>query len=357
MTKYVLLKFIIVSGLGLFFQGNSFVKTNVFSDYGNPKTADTLDFDDGPYLFIYNDSLVKKTIINGKVETKVLQPEAAKTEFAPENSTFTNVTKIAALSDIHGQYDLLITLLKNNKIIDENLNWAFGNGHFVIVGDIFDRGSEVTEVLWLVYNLEQQALKSGGKVHYILGNHEYMVLQNDLRYIHKKYWQTSKALQTNYDELFNTETLLGRWLRSKPTMVKINDILFVHGGISEEFIAQGFNLEATNEIMRKSLYMDKRDMQWDSIYGGYFDSNGPIWYRGYFSEDFKKACLNKLLRKLDVKHIVVGHTSQTQVKSLFNNKLFAVDSSIKNGSYGEILIVENKTYYRGTLEGEKIQLD
>ncbi|MFC4721101.1 metallophosphoesterase [Geojedonia litorea] len=357
MTKYLFLKLIVTLGLGLSFQKNLATKNHVSSYDSNTTITDTLDFDDGPYIFIYNDSLVKKTIIGGNVESKILKPETLKTEFIPESSIFKNVSKIAALSDIHGQYDLLISLLQNNKIIDKNLNWVFGDGHFVIVGDIFDRGSEVTEVLWFIYNLEQQALKNGGKVHYILGNHEYMVLQNDLRYINKKYWHTAKALQTNYNELFNNQTVLGRWLRSKPTIIKINDLLFVHGGISEDLIAQEFDLEFTNDIMRKSLQMDRRDLQWDSIYGNYFNGSGPIWYRGYFSENFKKADLNKLLRKLGVKHIVVGHTSQKQIKSLFKNKLLAVDSSIKLGVYGEVLLIENRKFYRGTLEGKKIRLN
>ena len=54
---------------------------------------------------------------------------------------------------------MLIELLKNNKIIDEDLKWTFGDGHFVIVGDVFDRGDKVNEVLWFLYDLEIQAKK------------------------------------------------------------------------------------------------------------------------------------------------------------------------------------------------------
>ena len=43
---------------------------------------------------------------------------------------------------------------------------------------------KVNEILWFVYDLEGQAKEKGGRVHYLLGNHEYMVLYNDLRYIH-----------------------------------------------------------------------------------------------------------------------------------------------------------------------------
>ena len=168
---------------------------------------------------------------------------------------------------------------------------------------------------------------------------------------------TSKLLETPYNELYGKETVLGRWLRSKPTVLKIDDNLFLHAGISEEFISSGFDLEETNEQMRQSLIEDNNEPKWNSLYDNYYGKNGPIWYRGYFSEDFKKKDINKLLRKLDVKHIIVGHTSQKQIESLFKNKILAVDSSIKNGLYGEILFIENEKYYRHTMDGEIIQLD
>jgi UDP-2,3-diacylglucosamine pyrophosphatase LpxH len=260
------------------------------------------------------------------------------------------------ISDLHGQYDLTIKILRNNHIIDENLNWVFSKGHLVIVGDIFDRGPKATELLWLVYNLEKQAENHGGKVHFVLGNHEFMVMQNDLRYINKKYWLTSKLLNMPYDELYGKETVLGRWLRSKNTILNIDNNLFLHAGISEVFISNGFNLEETNQKMRQSLFDDDNESTWNALYGKYYDNYGPIWYRGYFSADFTKSDINQLLRKLDVKHIIVGHTSQKQIESLFHNKIFAVDSSIKNGIYGEMLLIENGTYYRLTMDGEKIKL-
>ena len=128
----------------------------------------------------------EKNIINDKVFTKNLKTSSFDTIYSSEKPIFTNINKIAALSDIHGQYDLVIKLFKNNKIIDDNLNWIFGDGHLVITGDIFDRGDTVNEVLWFIYKLEAQAENNGGRVHYLLGNHEYMIFYNDLRYIHEK---------------------------------------------------------------------------------------------------------------------------------------------------------------------------
>lgn len=317
---------------------------------------DSLPISDGPYVFYSENGLLEKRIKGGKVEETVLDPEAFPSKFKSTKSAFRKVEKIAALSDIHGQYDLMIDIFKNNKIITDDLKWAFGEGHLVIVGDILDRGDKVTEVLWLIYDLEQQAKEQGGMVHYLLGNHEYMVMQNDLRYINKKYQVSAALMGTTYKDMFNDQTVLGRWLRSKNTMVKIDDNLFVHGGISLEFVMAGFEPNAINNTMRKSIDKpkDKMDTVMHEKYFGYY---GPIWYRGYFEDNLTEGRIDTILTATKVKHIVVGHTSQLEVKELYHTKIFAVDSSIKLGKYGEILWIEGDRYTRRTMEGKVISFE
>lgn len=313
---------------------------------------------DGPYIFIEKNKLIKKSIINSEVISSDLDKSSYDTLYLPEKSTYNNVKKIIALSDIHGQYDLTIELLKNNKVIDKELNWNFGKGHLVIAGDIFDRGDKVNEVLWLVYKLEIQAKNDGGRVHFVLGNHEFMVLQKDLRYIHKKYIESSKLIGLEYDQLYNDKTILGRWLRSKPSIIKINNNVFTHGGVSEEFlINRGVDFEKINLMMRYYIDTPLEQMN-SSIYDLYNGDKSLIWYRDYFKEygeDLTDADISKILKMLNTKHIVVGHCSYDQVVQLYNNKIFGVDSSIKNGKYGEVLLIKKRKFFRGTLKGELIE--
>jgi AAA+ ATPase superfamily predicted ATPase len=174
--------------------------------------------------------------------------------------------------------------------------------------------------------------------------------------VNKKYLLTSKLLHTTYDKLFGNNTLLGKWLRSKSTIIKINDNIFVHAGISEQFLKQDFDLETSNNMMRQSLLVENNTVENDSIYQKYYENSGPIWYRGYFRGNLKNKSIKTILKSLKAKHIIVGHTSQHKIESLYKKKILAVDSSIKNGVYGEILFIEHGKYYRGTMGGRKIKL-
>ncbi|NJB85208.1 hypothetical protein GGR26_000953 [Lewinella marina] len=334
---------------------------------------------DGPYLFYESDSLVARWANTEErtTGTVVFRPDnfselpqfaSFEPEFVDPNRSFipattahyTGVSKIAAISDIHGQFETGRKLLMANGIIDKSSNWSFGDGHLVIVGDIFDRGDQVTELLWLIYKLEKQAERAGGRVHFLLGNHETMILEGDERYLNARYRTTSGLIGEFYKDLYGPDTYLGRWLRSLPLVVNINGTVFIHGGLSRSVVREVRSIDQINELYREYL-IDAQDLstitdqnaRLEMLYG----RGGPLWYRGYFSRgEFSEQDLNFVLRKINAKGIVVGHTSFTAVSSYYDNRLIAVDSSIKFGSVGEVLIIENGAYFRGTISGERIPL-
>jgi hypothetical protein len=181
-----------------------------------------------------------------------------------------------------------------------------------------------------------------------------MILHNDVRYIHKKYRRTTRIFNFGYDKLFNKNTILGRWLRSKSTVIKINNNVFVHGGVSDEFLSKtDFEFEKINTIMRNSIDQTKEEMKSTDFYSTYYGSESLIWYRGYFNDNLLDKEVSSILKRLNSGHIVVGHCSNEEVVQLYDNKIFGVDSSMKLGEYGEILFIKKKKYYRRTLGGKK----
>jgi len=288
--------------------------------------------------------------------------ETTSLDFQPDNfERHDSVSKFVAISDIHGQHDLFEVLMKTHNVIDEQDNWIYGDGHLVIVGDVFDRGDKVTETLWLLFKLEKQAAAAGGKVHLLLGNHELMILHGDVRYINPKYRYTQGVFGIEYPQLYDQYTVLGRWLRTKNISTVINGIGFVHGGYSQKVLDKENSLKVLNNTFKSELLgnddLALNDNDSDLLSMLYFE-NGPLWYRGYANPDgFDLAQAEKILETLDLKTIVVGHTSMPRIVSVHDGRIVLIDSSIKFGTTGEVLIYENGSLHRGTLSGRTTELD
>jgi hypothetical protein len=308
---------------------------------------------DGPYIDYQHDSLNIRWIENGKKkDTLILAADAIVfdrpglpfvslkdiTTPTTRDWEYNNVETFYAMSDLHGQFDIFVDLLKSNKIVDDSLNWNFGTNHLIITGDHFSRGDKVMEILWLLYKLDQQASEAGGHVHVMLGNHELMTLNNDLRYLNRKYAYTASVLGTIYGNLFSSNSVLGAWLRSKHVVLNINDIIFVHGGLSMDAVSRNLSLGEINQFFKDSiLSLDAKTLSESELADFILGNNGPLWYRGYADASFQNQTLDTLLNFYSASHIIVGHTSMDKIITAFSNRIIFIDCSIKLGEKGEAL--------------------
>jgi len=287
---------------------------NGFAIYQLKEQNDSIN--DGPYVFYLNDTLRVESIEKGKVYHYVIGPHnylevksvanlccdyatlmnvySAKPDFIQK---FKEVDSIAVISEVHGNYNDYLKLLIANGILDVNRNWNYGKGHLVFLGDAFDRGDNVTELLWHLFALEKQAAKDGGVVHVLLGNHESMIFSNDLRYISEKYKKVETITKTPYYKLYAENSVLGKWLRSQPVIITINDILFVHAGISMELVRSKLSIKEVNKLFYANIFGAKppsiNEMEKINLLEG---NNGPLWYRGYFEDKtFNETKLDSIL--------------------------------------------------------------
>jgi len=280
---------------------------------------------------------------------------AIKPELEIENSEYRGIKKILVISDIEGEFRAFRRLLQANAVMDKDFNWTFGDGHLVLTGDFFDRGKSVTQVLWLIYSLEEKAKQAGGYVHFILGNHEIMNLSGDLRYVNKKYFKEAALIGENYLSLYGKNSELGKWLRTKNIIEKVGDILFVHAGVSSEVNELNLSTSRLNKIVRP-FYDDSTykypNYKVDLLYG----ELGPFWYRGYYLPGFPGNPIERIdstLSIYNVKHISTGHTVIADtISSLYQGKLFNTDVSHHNGR-SEALLFENDNFYRVDGVGQK----
>jgi hypothetical protein len=385
----------------------------------NSENKITDSINDGPYIFNVKHKIKILSIKNNSLMEEYITPEnftEIKNKFnlfctyqdlsvnhlkrIDYYQSYNMVDSIAVISDIHGKYSTYIKLLKAMGIINNDLHWSFGKGHLVILGDIFDKGDMVTEVLWHVYCLEKQAAEEGGKVHILLGNHEVMVLGETLFYMNEKYKEVEKISGTKYYDLYGVNSVLGNWLRSKPVVISINSIIFTHGGISPELVQRKLSFMEINEIFSNSIIgkeikeeVENKDHEFTGQNNGQIVNNGsitditlnkgfpgsnigvdlaaennyeelmflvkddgPIWYRGYFTDPaFCESDLNSIFDFYNKKYIVVGHTSNEEITPRFSNKIFGVDTGIDRDQDGEMLIYKNGSFFKGYITGTRVK--
>lgn len=258
--------------------------------------------------------------------------------------------KLFVMSDPHGNLDCFVSLLQNNGVIDKKYHWAYGENRLVIIGDVFDRGNDVTQIFWLIYQLEQEARKAGGQVDFLLGNHEPLVLMNDLRYTKPKYKLLADTLHTKYADLVGRNTELGRWLCTRNTMQTVGRNLFTHAGISAAFLEQDLDIPTVNEQMSMGLYKRKAERKATSplvyfLHGSY----GPIWYRGMVRKDEKyhplaTDSLQMILGKYDVDRVIVGHTIFDDITSFYDGQVIGVNvdnQENREQGKGRAILIEN----------------
>ncbi len=313
---------------------------------------------------------------------------------------FEGIGRVVAFADVHGGYDELLSVLREAAVIDAELNWQAGKTHLVSTGDLVDRGPDSRKVLDLLMRLEAEAAQAGGAVHVGLGNHEVMNLVGDLRYVtapefaafagpedealREQAWKLIRAqepeapradFETQYPpgyfahaQAFSPSGRYGEWLLSKPFLIVVNGVAFVHGGLPELVAQQG--LDATNQLLHSQL--DEYLRTWASLEkelsivrpiafldrpaalaargveqqsqallalqeAAVFTPKGPTWYRGQaLCYPYTEAeNLDAALAKLKVSRVVEGHTiSPTgRVLSRFDGRVILLDTGMLQSAY------------------------
>jgi hypothetical protein len=282
----------------------------------------------------------------------------------PARAIWDGVPRFLAISDVHGEYDAMVEFLTRAGVIDMTGRWIWGDGHLVVVGDVVDRGARVTECLWFLYRLEQEAERAGGRVHVVLGNHEMMVMRDDLRYVNERYTNgIVRYVGVRYQDLFGPDMELGRWLRSRPFVLRLNDVVFVHGGLAPELAARGLGIGALNAIGRASLDVSSVALAFSDEPRLLLGPAGPLWYRGFLTartglyEATTPEEYDALLRLYGARAMVVGHTDIGQVMRLREGRLFAIDVSLETLGTFQGLLWENGVFSLVTGLGTRTPFD
>lgn len=266
---------------------------------------------------------------------------------------WSGVERIVAVGDVHGDFEQFVTVLRAAGVIDEKNHWSAGKAHLVQTGDILDRGPGSRKAMDLVMALEAEADKAGGHVHPLIGNHEAVVIGGDLRYMRANELATYGGKEA-LAKLMAPDGIYGRWIRSHNAIVKINDVVFLHGGLSERYAAM--TLADINAGVRKGLDAASDDNMAS-------EDAGPLWNRdlalgGDRAETV--ATLDKLLTRFGARHMVIGHTFDVSgVRVQSEGRLIRIDvgmSAVFKGP-AACLVIEKGVYSEVRAPDTKTRLD
>eukprot|EP00884_Botryococcus_braunii_P022206 jgi/Botrbrau1/866/Bobra.0352s0056.1 len=260
---------------------------------------------------------------------------------------FSRVRRLVAIGDVHGDLDKTRRSFRLAGATDENDRWVGGDLVVVQVGDQLDRGDQEVAVLYFLERLQREALRAGGALHILNGNHETMNVAGRFRYAtqggvgdFRRYSILQRIGESLKVDLlsppphatpgYTQGPVTRRFLAPHPIVLQIGKTVFVHGGVLPEHVEYG--LQRINEETRE--WMEGQRPRMPRFLAG---RSAIVWAREYSSEDERRGgkavgrCDCDALRKAlegipGAERMVVGHTIQEQgINSACENQVYRID--------------------------------
>jgi hypothetical protein len=164
--------------------------------------------------------------------------------------------------------------------------------------------------------------------------------------------------------VLNLNDEYGPWLRRLNVAIKINDVVFVHGGVSEKYSGLGlreindrYRLEL-NDIVRALRNSEPPRLGPPSIV---YRGDSPLWYRELATvpEEDMKAEVDAILENLGAKAMVIAHTPTIprtpRDMQRFGGRVWIVDTGISRayGGPASALILQNGDFQVWGIGNEK----
>ncbi len=321
--------------------------------------------------------------------------------------------RIVAVADIHGAGAAFASILQRAGLVNEAGHWSGGTTVLVQTGDVMDRGPDVRALLDRLLALEAEARRSGGRIERLLGNHEIMNIVGFTRdatpqifaswadagsdarrerafadaariaggSLDRETWMAAHPPgYIEYREAFGPGGRYGKWLRSKPAIVKIGDTIFMHAGIAP---GSAPSLDAINADVKNAIqawdagarYLDQHELalpfytfaetiaaataELERIVARHdsgeslpddaaalrvlqplttirqsslFKADGPMWFRGYstWTDEEGAPLMAALLTTYHARRFVTGHTPQADgtIRSRFDGGVYLIDTGM-----------------------------
>jgi hypothetical protein len=133
---------------------------------------------------------------------------------------------------------------------------------------------------------------------------------------------------------FEAKGEYGAWIRERPTVARINGIVFLHGGITE--MAASLGCEGINAAVRKDLLsLPVPSEQVPALFAA--SETGPLWFRGLANEPEASlsSTIDVILQRMQARAIVIGHTTVLpgKITPRLGGRVVQIDTGMVNGEF------------------------
>jgi hypothetical protein len=179
------------------------------------------------------------------------------------------MTRVYAVSDVHGHPEKLKASLHEAGLTDAEGNWSGQDARLWFLGDFFDRGPDGIGVLRYVRELIEQAPDDA--IRMLLGNHEILALGmwkfGDTFVPHDglsaRSFERSWALNGGQDrdqELLTADEVA--WLLDRPMLGLDAGHLLMHSDTAE-YVEWGDTIDRINAAAQAELHSDDIEVWWE----------------------------------------------------------------------------------------------
>jgi hypothetical protein len=244
---------------------------------------------------------------------------------------------VIAIGDLHGDVRALGAIARACELVDEEGSWSGGEAHVVLMGDLLG-GPRSRLLLGAIMRLEREAMRNGGRIHTLLGNHDVLPIAGRIG-------KMSKKERATYGECDLRTGALATWIRGRPTMLKIGDSLFVHAGVDRW--ALDVDPAEINAGVRAWIAYEQgvgekppKKTRW------MIEEDGPLFTRAFRASAEGKdgpprKVLRAILEKVGATRVVLGH-SPTKGAGIvlehphYGSSVVLVDTEISDDENGKL---------------------
>jgi hypothetical protein len=256
-----------------------------------------------------------------------------------------HASRLVAIGDVHGNFEGWVQILRVAELLDRRGSWIGGDATLVMTGDVVGRGGYPKRIYLWIRRLMREAAAAGGRVEFLLGNHEALSMhhihsyttveeyrdfappteldQGQLRLDLASLPQPGSGQQSamldvsrmqeeplgwlEFRRAMAPSGMVGKWLLRRPTMFVVGKTLFVHGGLHPRFTVwrlEELETRIRAELTRSVPYFDL-DPRNPAV-----AEDGPHWYRIALrkTEAVLAKELDETLENWGLERMVVGHT-------------------------------------------------